>query len=593
MVKFYSDELVEEIRLKNDIVDVVSEYVKLEKKGGRYLFGICPFHKEKTASFAVTPSKQIFYCYSCGKGGNVFHFIANIENLSYGDAIRYLADRAKILLTEEESEEGKERARQRKAIIDVNTCAARFFYDNLSDKKKNCIANKYLASRGLNSEIINKFGIGYSLDEWDSLYKHLLDKGFEQADIIKSGLVIQNKNKLYDRFRNRLMFPIFDVRGNVIAFGGRSIDSSMPKYINSPETLVYIKGKNLYGLNIAKKYSQNSLIIVEGYMDAISLYQYGIPNVVASLGTALTESQGFLLKKYTKEIIIAYDSDVAGQAATLRGLDILNNIGCNVKVISVPDGKDPDEYVRKHGKDKLEAVIKNAASLLEYKIQILKGSIDVSTTEGKIEFLEKTAKVLADIENSIELELYIKKIAEEYEISEDSLLREVAKKKKPGKNLKLSNMHTKNLKPQNRQNQDNADYYEKLILVLLCEDNNLFKIVKEKLDLTAFTSEDNKKIANILFNKLHNKEGVVIGELFSLINENIANTFSKIIQEDCNFEDKEKALLDIIKKIEINKLSIREKEIIQLLNNKTDSGNEFISLKQELSSILIKKKQYR
>jgi len=392
----YSDELIEEIRINNDIVDVVSEYVRLEKRGKNY-FGLCPFHREKTPSFSVESEKQIFYCFGCGKGGNVFQFISLAEKLDYIEAVKLLADRAKIVLPESDDAQEAERAKLRKQVLSINLSAARYYNDALHSEKGR-IALEYLKKREISEQTVRKFGLGYSTDDWDSLYRHLKADGFTDEEMLKSGLIMQSsKGNLYDRFRGRLMFPIFDIRGSVIGFGGRVLDNSMPKYMNSPETVVYNKGKHLYALNFAKNSGSKNLIVVEGYMDTISLYQRGINNAVASLGTALTESQGRILKKYAEEIVISYDADTAGQAATMRGLNLLNDIGCNVKVLTVPDGKDPDEYIRKNGANGFKKLADGALSLVEYKIKILRTDQDLSTTDGKVAFLNKTGNVHKEI----------------------------------------------------------------------------------------------------------------------------------------------------------------------------------------------------
>ena len=359
--------------------------------------------------------------------GSVIQFVMGVENLDYVETIKLLADKAGVLLPEGKDDEYKEVARKKKEIIKINVEAARFFYEQIEDEKNNN-AKEYLASRGIKRNTVRKFGIGYSLKEWDALYKHLKAKGYDDDILLESGLVLENKKGgYYDRFRGRIIFPIFDLRGNVLGFGGRVLDNSEPKYMNSPETIVYNKRKHLYGLNFAKDSSHKRIIVVEGYMDVISLFQFGIINTVASLGTALTQSQGRLLKKYTEEIIISFDADTAGKAATIRGLDMLDDIGCNVKVLEMPDGKDPDEFVKKNGADAFNNLIKKSLSLVEYKIKDLKSGINTNTTEGKIIFLNKTADILSKMENDIEREMYIKKIAKEYEISQESIYAEVLK----------------------------------------------------------------------------------------------------------------------------------------------------------------------
>ncbi|MDF2524451.1 MAG: primase, partial [Clostridiales bacterium] len=575
----------------------VSEYVKLDRKG-KYLFGLCPFHKEKSPSFSVTPSMQIFHCYGCGKGGNVFSFIMQSENLQFIEAVKFLADRAKIQLPEGEGDEEKEKARIKQEILNINIEAARFYRQQLllSQNEK---ANNYLNARGINQQTVKKFGLGFSTEEWDALYKHLSSKGFNDDLLFNSGLVLKKKNGgYYDRFRARIMFPIFDIRGNVIGFGGRVLDSSVPKYLNSPETLVYNKGKNLYGMNFAKSSSEKQVIIVEGYMDVISLHQRGIINTVASLGTALTESQGRLLKKYAEEIIISYDADTAGQAATMRGLDLLNDIGCNVKVLIVPEGKDPDEFIKKNGEVEFKKLITSSISLLEYKVKILRSQVSTDTTEGKIKFLNKLADVLTKIDNRVEREMYIKKLAKDYEISEESLLSEIYRRVQPKKNYRATAPFTndssgKAIRGSAMDSQESKlIHFERMLIAFLCVDNSIFKMVKDKISVNDFVNDEDRKAADIIFNRLSDNRGIVPGEMLTLFDTVTADELAKIIQEECNCEDNTKAVLDIIKRIELLKTEKRQQQILDLLNNRSEfTEGDVETLKQELNSILMKKKK--
>ncbi len=597
---FYSDEVIEEVRISNDIVDVVNEYVRIEKKGKNY-FGICPFHREKTPSFSVEPTKQIFYCFGCGKGGNVIHFIMQAENFDFVEAIKFLADRARIHLPEGESEEEREKARIRREVIKINTEAARFFHENL---KKNLAALRYLKDRGIRGSTIRKFGLGYSTEEWDSLYKYLISKGFDQNHIAESGLVIPNRRTggYFDRFRGRIMFPIFDIRSNIIGFGGRvfdsgagGTDSSQPKYMNTPETCVYNKRRNLYALNFAKNSGEKRIIIVEGYMDVISLHQGGIINTVASLGTALTENQGRLLKKYAEEVIISYDADTAGQAATMRGLDVLDSVGCNVKVLTLPDGKDPDEFIRKNGSDALRKHIDNAVSLVEYKIRVLKKQINTDTVDGKVSFINKMADILSKVENRIEMELYVKKIAKEYNISEEAIFTEIYKKIRPRTRLKTGAFRQReaiSTDAGNIEEEKTNDilYYERLLLSLLSIDNRVYRIIKNEISAEDFCDENNKRYAKIIFTRLDENKGFVPAELLNILDDKEIESFVGIIQKECNFEDNKKAVVDIIKKMKLYKLDKRKQEILRLLSDRnTLQERDVEKLKLELNSIILKR----
>jgi len=590
----YPEEVIEEVRVSNDIVDVVSEYVKLERKGKDY-FGLCPFHKEKTPSFSVASGKQIYYCFGCGKGGNVIHFIMNIENIGFLDAVKLLADRARIQLPEGEDEEERRKALLRKEIIRINTDAARFFFNNLGNNEK---AVSYLRKRGINDRTIKKFGIGYASEDWDSLLKHLLKKGYREPDILESGLILKSKNGgFYDRFRGRIMFPIFDLRGNVIAFGGRVLDSSQPKYMNSPETPVYNKSRNLYALNFAKNSGEKRIIVVEGYMDVISLHQNGIINTVASLGTALTESQGRLLKKYAEEVIISYDSDTAGQAATIRGLDLLDGIGCNVKVLTLPESKDPDEYIRKNGLDAFKKLADNAVSLLEYKIRVLKKQIDTNTVEGKISFLNKVASLLSRMDNNVEIEMYVKKIAKDYGISEESLFSEIAKRTKAKsayRKVAVGRNSISKAPVEKKANMEEKKVVldERMILALLCLDNTLYKLVKDKIGIGDFTDESNIKAAEIIFDRIESKRGIVPAELLSLLDEDAAAGFTQAINENSHCDDNKNAVLEKIRSIKQYRIKKRQEEILEILkNDKSLEEGDVERLKIELNSLVMKGKE--
>lgn len=588
MQKFYPEELIEEIRISNDILSVVGEYVKLERKGKNH-FGICPFHSEKTPSFSVDQPKQLFYCFGCGKGGSVIQFIMEVENLDYIEAVKLLAERARIQLPEGESEEEKERAIKKKEILKINVEAARFFYEQLNNEKS-IKARQYLEKRKLNENTIRKFGMGYSTDEWDILYKHLKNRGYADELLLESGLVLSKKTGgYYDRFRGRIIFPIFDIRGNVIGFGGRVLDNSLPKYLNSPETLVYNKRQNLYALNFAKNSGDKRIIVVEGYMDVISLFQFGIINTVASLGTALTESQGRILKKYAEEVIISYDADTAGQSATMRGLDLLRNIGCNVKVLIIPQGKDPDEFIKKNGADAFRKLVDNSLSLIEYKIKTFKQEVNTETTEGKIKFLNMTAEVLTKVDNNLEREMYIRKIANEYGVSQEAMFSEVIKRIRPGSALKataidIESKRYKTDKSKALNEKGKIVNYERLVLCLLSIDNTIYKVVKNKISPENFEDEENRNIAYNLFDRLENNKGMVPAELINLAGNETASIFTSLIQGECNFEDNLKAVMDIIRKIEIYKLDKRQKEILKILSSSSSEAAE--KLKDELKSIM-------
>jgi len=588
----YPDELIEEIRINNDIVDVVSEYVKLERRGKNY-FGLCPFHREKTPSFSVEPGKQIFYCFGCGKGGNVFRFVQLAENLDYFDAVKLLAERAKITLPESDDDKEAEKARLKKLILNINRLAARYFYDTLNSEAGRT-AVEYLKKREISDNTVRKFGLGYSTGEWDGLLRHLKSKGISEEHMIKSGLIVKNSvGKLYDRFRGRLIFPIFDVRGNVIAFGGRVLDNSLPKYVNSNETAVYSKGRHLYALNFAKNSAEKRIIVVEGYMDVISLHQNGIDNAVASLGTALTERQGRVLKKYAEEVIISYDSDSAGQAATIRGLDLLNNIGCNVKVLTIPDGKDPDDFVRKNGPNAFRKLADTSLSLVEYKIRLLKKEHDLTTAEGKVKFLSKVSGVLSVVDNVIEREMYIKRLSAEYEISEEAIMSEVLKRTRGASASGLKTAGTMAEAKRKKQAQDDKEakivHNERFILSLLCVDNSIYNTLKEHYNLAMFTDEENRRIGQHVFEKLEKKEGITPSELLDIVSPSESGEFARILKEECLCDDNHKAILGKIREMEILSIEIRQKQILEKLKDKDKlPEGDVEKLKRELKNLTLK-----
>jgi len=414
---FITEEVIEKIKESNDIVDIISEHVKLRKVGRNYQ-GLCPFHSEKTPSFSVSQDKQVFKCFGCGEGGNVITFVMKTKNLDFNETIKYLADRAHITL--EESAERAKSNERRDIFYKMHVEAARFFFKNLAENKD---MRDYLYKRGMTDYTIRTFGLGYAQNSWDSLLKYLKAMNYSEDQIVVSGLATKSeKGKVYDRFRNRIIFPVFDLRGRVIGFGARVMDDSKPKYLNSPETPIFHKGTNLYGLNFALKNSkEKDLIIVEGYMDCISLSQSGIKNVVASLGTALTKEQAKLLKRYSQEVFISYDADNAGQMATQRGLDILRSEGINVKVIIIPRGKDPDDFIRAEGKDKFLELKANALPLIDYKILKAKEGISFKSEEGRIAYAKKVVVILNELD-PIEKDVYLQKVSEDAGISESALM---------------------------------------------------------------------------------------------------------------------------------------------------------------------------
>ena len=413
-----TEETIERIKQENDIVDVISETVKLKRSGRNYM-GLCPFHGEKSPSFSVSQDKQIYKCFGCGEAGNVLTFVMKQKNLNFIESCKLLAERANIPLNLGNGEESKV-VKKKELLYKINVEAARYFFSNLQRDKN---AKEYFTNRGIKEVTIKRFGLGYAKDGWQNLRMYLKKKGFNEALMLEAGLVIKSqKGTIYDRFRNRVMFPVFNIKGEVIGFGGRVLDDSKPKYLNSPETLVFQKGTNLYGLNFAikNKIDERYFIIVEGYMDLISLHQYGITNVVASLGTALTVNQARLLKRYADKVIISYDADVAGQTATLRGLEILKEAGFDVRVLQIPQGKDPDEFVRSNGKEAFLKLVNKADSLIGYRLSKAKEGINFKDKSSLVEYGNRVTEILANL-NPVEKDIYVKGISEDTGIKEQSL----------------------------------------------------------------------------------------------------------------------------------------------------------------------------
>ncbi len=596
MAYLFPEDLIEEIRVNNDIVDVISEYVKLDKKGKNY-FGRCPFHNEKTASFSVEPVKQIFNCFGCGKGGNVIHFIMGIENLDFPEALKLLADRAKISLPENNTDiKDDVLVKLKKELLEINVEAARFFHNNLVSGRDKAPLT-YLQNRRIEKQTIIKFGLGFAPDSYDGLYKLLVSKGYSEKAIFSSGLVIfkEETKKIYDRFRGRIMFPIFDIRGNVIAFGGRVMDSSQPKYMNSPETEIYHKGKHLYALNFAKSACAKQIILAEGYMDVISLHQSGIINAVAPLGTALTESQGKLLKKYTEEIVLSFDSDNAGQTAALRSLDLLNEIGCNVKVLTIPAGKDPDEYIKTRGVDEFRRLVSNSKNLVDFKLDILDNKIDVTTNDGKVKFIDEAMVILDKIDNNVERELYVKKLSRELGVSEQSIYSELAKKQRrkdkvtvrPIRDTKVVINNGKRSKHTGETIEERLLKLQLILLSTICLENNVYFQIKELVKLDTIKSDEVRQAFSFAIERIENKSGILTGEILNKLSPPLAESFANIVQSQSVFEDNRKAALDILKRINLIGLEERKNEIIELKKRSDLTEGDVELLNRELSSIVL------
>lgn len=583
----YSDDIIEEVINSNDIVDVISQYVTL-KRSGRNFLGLCPFHKEKTPSFSVSPDKQIFHCFGCGVGGNVVHFVSKIESMNFRESLETLADKAGITLPTIDTGEDSKRQELKQKVYQINELVANLYHETLY-KPIAKPAQEYVKKRKLDNKTLINFKIGYAPNQ-NILYKFLKEKGFNDEEILASTLVKRYNNTFIDSFRNRLMFPISDVRNRVIAFGGRVLDNSLPKYINSPDTIVYNKGRNLYGLNVAKNARLDKIIMVEGYMDCISLHQRGIPNVVASLGTALTENQGRLLRKYSEKVIISYDSDGAGQSATLRGLEILKNIGCDVRILQMEGAKDPDEFVIKYGNGRFNLLVENAISLVEFKVKILKNSLNLEHVNDKIKFLKETAKILQKIDSKIEQEIYLDKISKEYNISKEAIYAEINKQNgnKIGskileKNKSVVNRVQSSEIPVVLQKRENA-----IIALLINGDNAVYEQIKHRILPSDLKLEVNKQIVEKVYSE-YEKTGMPANNIMDLFIENqeAVNKITEIMADEHQQQADKKTIDSIINIYEKEKLTLLKSEIIQKLKETEDLETKKV-LEQELNDIIIK-----
>ena len=588
----YSEELIEEIRSSNDIVDVISKYVTL-KRSGRNFFGLCPFHKEKSPSFAVSPDKQIFHCFGCGAGGNVIHFISKIEGLDFKDTLELLANRVNIELPTLDNLEDDKTARLKSKVYEINKIAAEFYHENLY-KPASKTAQEYIKKRKLDNRTLKAFLIGYA-GNFNELYLLLKQKGYTEEEMLASSLVKRTENGGYmDSFRKRLMFPIQDVRERVIAFGGRVLDDSKPKYINSPENIVYSKGRNLFGLNVAKKHDTRKIIIVEGYMDAISLYQRGITNVVASLGTAMTEAQGRLLRRYSEQVILGYDADGAGQAAILRGMEILQNLGCDIRVLQIEGAKDPDEYVLKYGPERFQKCVDNAISLVEFKVKVLLKELNIENTNDKIKFLNEIAKILAKVTNQMEREIYVDKIAKEYKISKEAIYAEVNKLMyKDNQGSKKLEKRVVTMVPKEEKENSVSEAVLKrenlVIYLLINEYSKCYEKIKNLITLNYIQDDTNKQILKKMYEEFEKGNSNTSQLLDWFQDEKIISHITEIMAGDFEITDVNKAIDDLISIYEKEKLISRRNEILKKLESVSEAGSEEVKeLEKELNDIILK-----
>lgn len=599
---YYSGDLIEEVISQNDIVDTVSEYVTLKKRGRNYV-GLCPFHREKTPSFSVSMDKQIFKCFGCSEGGNVISFIMKIENLDFWDAVETLAERANIDTARYEVKAGPgnrmDTAKKdlKDTLFQINRDIGIFYHDNLMEylKEESNPVKDYVKKRQFDMKTLTKFGIGYSTGK-KPLYDYLIDKGYRKEDIFASEVILPGKNGIpYDRFHDRLMFPIFDIRDRIIGFGGRSFspkvqEKIIPKYLNSQEGEIYHKGKTLYLMNFAKREKLENIIIVEGYMDAIALQKFGFPNAVASLGTALTENQARLIKKYTDNVIIGYDQDEAGQDAIMRGLDILANRGLNVKVLRLdrPDTKDPDEYLNKYGAQRLQNCIDNAISLVEFKVLNLEKKLDLNKDDDKVRFFTGIADILAKVDNSIERELYLDKIIKKYRdygITQGPIINEVEKRivKKNQADFVVDTQSIERKRQLVTSVRKRQEQY--IVALLLSKKPSIQKQIFENITSEDIENQDVRQLFDFILSLKGEYDINKIDILSKIQDEAMIKEITDIMYIDISGYE-ESLLKDVLKNKKKDKLFTRRDEIIKRLSEQI-SRDESEILNFELKQIMI------
>lgn len=508
----FPDSFLQELKLRSDITEIASSYVNL-KRHGRNMVGLCPFHGEKTPSFNIYTENGSFYCFGCGAGGDVITFIMKIENLDYVEAVKFLAQRAGMEMPENTYDDSLSKLRMR--IYEANREAARFFHATLLSQRGQSGLN-YLRGRALSDRTIRHFGLGFADDDWNSLCNHLKNKGFSEYEIYSANLAFKRKNGngIYDRFVNRVMFPIIDLRGNVIAFGGRIMTDEKPKYLNTSDTPVFKKSENLFSLNNAKSSGTRTLILCEGYMDVIALNQAGFTNAVATLGTALTNEQAVLMKRYADEVIICYDADGAGQKATARAIDILRNAGLPIKILTVPSGKDPDEFIRSKGENgpaAFKLLIEKCGNDIEYRLMKLKENYNLNTTDGKVAFLNEAVKIVATIESPIERDVFASKLCAELEIDKNAFLEQISKVKRRDRRVNIKK-ETRQIQAELNGQSDkiNREHYKKprsssaeeALLVYLINNPDYANSISERVTPDKFSNSLIKRYYEYVLSKI-------------------------------------------------------------------------------------------
>ncbi|NLL80031.1 MAG: DNA primase [Clostridiales bacterium] len=556
---YYPEELIEEVRMKNDIVDVVSGYVRLQKKGASY-FGLCPFHNEKSPSFSVSPGKQMYYCFGCGAGGNVFTFLMNYENYTFGEAVKALAERAGVNLPEMEySEETRKKENKRAKLLEVNKEAAKYFYFLLRSGQGE-IGYRYLSGRQLSEETMKKFGLGYANKYNNDLIQYLKGKGYSEELIRESGLAnVDEKHGMYDKFWNRVMFPIQDINHRVIGFGGRVMGEGTPKYLNSPETMIFDKSRNLYGLNFARTARKNNIILCEGYMDVISMHQAGFTQAVASLGTAFTSGQANLLRRYTENVILSYDSDGAGVKAALRAIGILKEAGLTGKVLNLEPYKDPDEFIKNLGAEAFQERLDQAENSFFFELRMLERDFNLKDPEDRTKFHREIAKKLCGFAEDVERENYIAAVAEKYHIGFDNLRKLVVSyAAKTGMVAEVPKPKP-TTQPKNQAGEA-AKKAQRLLITWLSEEPKLYRKIKKYITPKDFKDELYFRVAERMFAEMEqgvlNPAGIVSMFTDEEEQRQVAALFNTKLEQLESRQDREKAFHDIV--VNVKKFSYEQ-----------------------------------
>ncbi|MFA5500786.1 MAG: DNA primase [Candidatus Omnitrophota bacterium] len=565
------ENILEQIQSRSDIVEVISRYIPLQKAGRNYR-APCPFHHEKTPSFIVSPDKQIYHCFGCGAGGNVFSFVMKYENLEFPEAVEMLGEKAGIRIPRSGTQ-NKELSSLAIQLYKINELAVSFFQETLA---RNQAARDYLASRGISEETVKKFKIGYAPDSWDNLLNFFKKKNIEGAILEKAGLVISNeKGGYYDRFRKRVIFPIFDLKDRVLGFGGRVLDSSLPKYMNSPETYIYSKGRHLYGLNFSRDSikKQGHALIVEGYLDFIIPYQALAKNIIATLGTALTIDQVKLLKRFANTVIMVYDPDEAGEAASLRNMDMFIGEGVNVYIAELPSGLDPDNYIRKFGTDDFIKLTKSSKNLFDYKLSKLSARFDIRSAHGKASIAGEMLPTISRIENAVLRSNLIKKLAEKLSVDEESIRTEL-KKVKPDYSVRAYNVTPVEAKK-------DAKSAEKMVLALLLEGDTFVRRAKGSLSLDEFKDSLVRDVIKAIYDLSGEEKNITAVRLMNHFdnNEDAADLISEVVNLSETLKDKEKILSDCIVKIKKDVVKDRLSRLQDEIRAAHDSNNESLVTK--------------